>query len=224
MKKIYLLTLFSFININQVVAQSDFNANINSNYLNSRPNRFWDQTSFEIAYGYAMPFSPSKNISISNYNSLVNFQVGANYKFNDLYGLRLSYAYHSFVNKNDSQIGVVYNKVMIEGTLSIFNSINDSKKYQKNDNFDIIAHGGFGGTITKSKVDNSNEKMLNVQLGFKPSFRINNQSVIFVDVTGVANLSQDTGYNGLKIGEFNNKSTGLYLSAMIGYEFNLAIY
>lgn len=224
MKKIHLLTLFSFISINQVVAQTDLNANVDTNYLNSRPNRFWERTSFEIGYGYAIPFSPSKNISISDYNSLLNFQVGANYKFNDLYGFRLSYAYHSFVNKNDSQIGVVYNKVMVEGTLSIFNAINDSRKYQSSETFDIIAHGGFGGTITKSKTNDSSEKMLNIQLGFKPSFQINNQSIIFVDVTGVANLSQDTGYNGLKIGDFNNKSTGLYLSTMIGYQFNLNLY
>lgn len=223
MKKVYILILISFTSIIQVDAQ-EINANLNSNSFLIKPNHFWEKVSYEIGYGYAMPFAPSTNISLNEYNSIVNFQLGANYKFNDQYGFRLTYAYHSFINKNNSQIGVVYNKIMLEVTLSIFNSINSSQKYKQDETFDVIAHGGFGGTFTKNKTNNSNEKILNIQLGFKPTYRVNNQSIIFIDVTGVANLSQDTGFNGLKIGEFNNKSMGLYLSTMIGYQFNIASY
>lgn len=217
MKKTSFLAIFIFLGVNFASAQQNYLLDIESSVSNVKRDSFWNNLSYEIAYGYALPVSPSDNLKISDYSSLVNFQVGANYMFNDQYGLRLTYAYHNFANKNESKFGVVYNKVMLEGTLSVMNSIS----YSRNETFDVIVHGGFGGTFTKSKFDKSNEKMLNIQLGAKPTYQLNNQSAIFVDISGIANFSQDIAYNGLRTGEFNKKTTGFYLSAMVGYQFRI---
>ena len=118
MNKQIITAVFLFLGLTQVGAQT-------SNFL--------DNTSIEVAYGVASPSTPSEHISRSNYVSFSNFLVGANYQFDELWGVRLSYAYHQFVDKDQSNFGVNYNKLMAEATFNVMQAIQKEKNP-----FDIV--------------------------------------------------------------------------------------
>lgn len=179
---------------------------------------FWNKTSLELGYGYAMPFTPTTNIKTSDYNSFVNFTGGVNYDLNEVWGLRATYAFHKFEHKNTDNLGVDYHKFMLEGTFNILESLNNSASYYYYSNLELQVHAGIGGTFAKPTQGKGTNKMGNLQIGLKPSFKTSERVSLFLDVTYVSNFNQKLGYNGLSAHDTDN---GSYLSANIGVQVKL---
>jgi len=221
MKKQLFLAAFLIIGLNQLSAQEKTKASLDNYASNSAPTQFWDKTSLEVSYGFAMPFSPADGLEVADYNSFVNFQLGANYQFNNFWGARLTYAYQNFENKNNSNYGVDYNKFMAEATFNIISAVNPSAIYTQEKKFEVIAHAGIGGTFAKSKSTKVKEEIYNAQIGLKPTYEISRKVNIFADVTYVFNLHQDLAYSGASAKIDGGNVSGSYLNTMIGLQVKL---
>lgn len=185
---------------------------------NAQTEKFWDKTAVEVSYGYAMPISPTANIEAKDYNSFKNFQGGINYNINELWGVRLSYAYQDFTNKNNSKLGVVYNKFMAEATFNITQALNNGSFYKNPNAFELLAHAGIGASFANRAMDNATNKMANAQIGLKPSYNLSNRVSIFLDATYVTNFNQAYEFSGTSI---YGGTTGSYLAANVGVQVKL---
>lgn len=179
---------------------------------------FWDKASLEVSYGFAMPLSPTKNIKAADYNSFVNAQGGINYQINDLWGVRATYAYQDFENKNNKNLGVTYHKFMAEATFNILQAVNASASFNQSNSFEVQAHAGIGGTFANRKFDNATNKIANVQIGLKPTYAVSDRINVFLDATYVMNFNQAYEFSGQSI---KGGTTGSYLGANIGVQVKL---
>ena len=182
--------------------------------------RFWNKTALEVSYGYAIPLSPTKNITASDYNSFVNFQAGVNYQIDDLWGVRLTYAYQDFENKNNKNLGVHYNKFMAEATFNVLKAIYRFDSYLSARKFELQLHGGVGGSLAKRKHDKASNNMLNLQVGLKPIVAISKRVNLFLDATYVVNFNQAYEFSGASI---NGSTTGGYLGVNAGIQVKLGM-
>ena len=111
---------------------------------------FLDKVALEAAYGVSMPITPTATIKAADFNSLTNFQVGATYQINALWGGRGTYAYHQFEHKDFSDLGVTFHKLMAEATFNVLEAINPTVSPTHTTTFEVIAHAGIGGAFAKS--------------------------------------------------------------------------
>lgn len=179
---------------------------------------FWDKTSVEVGYGYAMPLNPTKDINASDYNSFLNFAGGINYEFDNLWGVRLTYAFQDFDHKNNDKFGVTYHKFMAEATFNVLEAFNPSVSHLQSNTFGLQAHAGVGATLGNRDRDNATNQILNGQIGLKPNYTISNRFKVFLDATYVMNFNQAYQFNGASI---KGGTTGSYLSANIGVQIQL---
>ncbi|MBA5794028.1 hypothetical protein H1R17_11920 [Flavobacterium sp. xlx-214] len=186
--------------------------------VNAQESSVLDIVSLEASYGMAVPLSPTENIKAADYLSFINFQGAINYKIDDIWGLRASYAYQSFTNKNSSKLGVEYHKFMIEATYNILTAINQSDSYTQQKPFEIVAHAGIGGAFAYREIVKQANKMGNIQIGLKPMYTLASRINIFLDGTYVINFNQayDVASNNIYGG-----TTGSYLTANIGLQLKL---
>ena len=193
MKKYLLLSIF--------IAFSMFASN-----AQERDTTFMQRISFDASAAYNLPVSSSfKDFKGSDYAGFRNFNFGANYAINNLWGLRFTYGYNSFEDKNDSSMGLTLHKLMAEGTFNILRSIN----MQENP-FEIVGHAGAGVSFGKSSVTSGLDKMGTFQVGLMPMYRISKNLSLFVDATYVVNISQNYGFNGQSAMDKNGSATGEY--------------
>lgn len=178
----------------------------------------WNKLSLEASYGFAMPLSPTENIEAADYNSLVNFQGGVNYQVNNLWGVRATYAYQKFENKDFSNLGVAYHKFMGEATFNVLEAVNPTSSSVQSNNFEIVAHAGIGGSFATRNQDNKTNKMINAQIGVKPTYAVSNRVNIFADVTYVTNFNQAYEFSGTAI---KGGTTGGYVTANVGLQVKL---
>lgn len=213
-KHLYALGILFFSSL-QVTAQNKFEADAFGPYGRSFSDSFLENVSFEVGYGIAIPFVPSADISIGDYTSFLNFQAGATYDINDLIGVRLTYANHSFKDKSNSNLGVTFNKFMAEATFNITEALDNNYIYTRNNGFQLSAHAGIGATLAKTKL-NASDKIINAQFGVMPKFKIDDRMMFFIDATIVGGAKQSYGYNGLVIKDSNSLS--VYFTTMIGLQ------
>lgn len=178
---------------------------------------FINRISLEAGYGYNQAFSPDSvdRTDVSGFNT---FQVAANYKLDDLWGVRGSYANSTFKHKDFSDVGINYNKLMAEATFDVLEAINKTGM-PDNQLFELKAHAGLGLTFAKSKTNDSKDTMGNFQIGIKPQYNVSQRVGIFLDGSYVLNFSQNLGYNGIPIPE--DKTTGGYVTGLIGVSIKL---
>lgn len=178
---------------------------------------FLQQFSVEVGSGYHLPFSPNKDLSTSDYSGLGGFNVGANYAHNDLWGIRISYAHNTFVDKNDKSNKFTIQKVMTEATFNIFQSAQPQPTA-----FDIMAHTGVGVSLGNGHYLTDTDKMINFQIGLMPLYRITTNLSIQLDATYILNFQQNQGYNGQYLYDDIRDVTGSYFLLNMGLGVRLA--
>ena len=204
MKRFYLL--ISFITIVSITSS-----------LLAQQKTFFERVTLEVSGGYSLPVSPSRSdASLSNFAGFRNFSLGANYELSNLAGLRFTYGNHMFEDKNNSSMGVTHHKLMAEGTFNIIESIEMIRAP-----FDVMAHAGAGISLGKSKLTSDVDKMIALQIGLMPRYRITNNFSVHADATYVVNFSQDYFYDGGTASKDNKQETGNYfmLNIGVGYSF-----
>ena len=189
---------------------------IASNLL-AQEKSFLNRITLEAGGGYNIPVSPDLgDISASNFKGLGGLYLAANYELSNITGLRFSYGNNSFKDKNDSSLGLTHHKFMAEGTFNIIQMIENVQNP-----FEIIAHGGAGISLGKSKLSSDIDKLVTMQVGLMPLFRVTNNISIHADIAYVFNLSQNYFYNGRRISMDGSQTEGMYfmLHLGVGYRF-----
>lgn len=173
---------------------------------------FLDKVKLEAGWGLNVPTAPNEGISRMDYSGVGSFYVGANYELNTLWGMRGTYAYNKFEDKNDSSFGSTHHKLMAEATYNIIRSIQDNGQQP----FELFGHAGFGLTFGSSELVSGTDMMGTFQVGVLPTYHVSNRISIQLDAACVVNFNQDYGYHGGPA-KLNGKSTtGSYFVANIG--------
>lgn len=172
---------------------------------------FLQKFSLEGGGGFHLPFSPSNNISTRDYAGFSNFYMAANLALTDIWGVRLSYANNTFVDKNDNLNKLNLQKLMAEATFKILQSIHSEQSP-----FEIVAHSGIGLSRGADNRLSDIDKIVNFQIGLMPLYQITKNFSIHLDAIYVFNFIQNQGYNGRYVYDDVRDVTGSYLLLNIG--------
>ena len=178
---------------------------------------FLDKVKLEAGWGLNVPTGPTDGISASDYSGVASFYVGANYELDELWGVRGTYAYNKFENKNNSNFGSTHHKLMAEATYNILRSIQDKGQQP----FELFGHAGLGLTIGESELVSDTDMMGTFQVGLLPTYHVSDRVSIILDAAYVVNFSQDYGYHGGPAKTNGKSATGSYFIANIGLAFQL---
>lgn len=188
-----------------------FISSLTVNVVAQENKTFVQRLSFEAGTGYLIPISESEELSSSDFIGFRNLHVAANFELTDLWGVRFSYANNRFQDKNDSSMGLMHHKLMVEGTFNVIEWI----EMQRNP-IEVIIHGGAGLSFGKSKLTSGVDKMGTLQIGVMPLYRITNNISIHLNAEYVANLKQNYGYNGEQFYSDGRHVTGEYFVLNFG--------
>ena len=181
--------------------------------VNAQEGSFFNQVSLEASYGYNLALSPD-NVDRTDFSGFNTLQLGATYQINPLWGVRGTYSNTTFKHKDNSDIGITYNKLTAEATFNVLEAISPSTTPMQQA-FELSAHAGLGLNFGKSKVTDETDAMGNVQIGIRPQYNVTNRIGIFLDGTYIMNFKQNYGFNGMSIpGE--DETTGGYVTGLIG--------
>lgn len=171
----------------------------------------FDNLSVEAQYGLNSALSPNEGITTSDYSGFNFFQLGLTYHIDEVWGVRGTFASSNFKHKDNSNLGVKYNKLTLEATYNIFAAVNDGMMQP----FDVTAHAGFGLASGKSETLGDNDLVGVAQIGIMPKYNFTSQLSVFIDGTFVNQFSQDYGFNGLGI----NQGSGSYFNVGLGVQY-----
>ena len=181
--------------------------------VNAQEGSFFNQVSLEASYGYNLALSPD-NVDRTDFSGFNTLQLGATYQINPLWGVRGTYSNTTFKHKDNSDIGITYNKLTAEATFNVLEAISPSTMPMQQA-FELSAHAGLGLNFGKSKVTDETDAMANFQIGIRPQYNVTNRVGIFLDGTYIMNFKQNYGFNGMSIpGE--DEITGGYVTGLIG--------
>ena len=181
--------------------------------VNAQEGSFFNQVSLEASYGYNLALSPD-NVDRTDFSGFNTLQLGATYQINPLWGVRGTYSNTTFKHKDNSDMGITYNKLTAEATFNVLEAINPSAMPMQQA-FELSAHAGLGLNFGKSKVTDVTDTMANFQIGIRPQYNVTNRVGIFLDGTYIMNFKQNYGFNGMAIpGE--SETTGGYVTGLIG--------
>lgn len=178
---------------------------------------FFDKIKLEAAWGLSVPIIPTKNTSVSDFIGLDSFYVGTNYALNETWGVRGTYAYNHFENRQDSDIQLTIHKFMAELTLSLGSLLSENIFYSDYNDFDIITHAGIGVSLGKRKINSGNDWMRSIQIGVMPTYRVLKKISVHFDLTYVINTLQNYTFSG----EYKIDAIEGYLLASIGLSIDL---
>lgn len=181
--------------------------------VNAQEGSFFNQVSLEASYGYNLALSPD-NVDRTDFSGFNTLQLGATYQINPLWGVRGTYSNTTFKHKDNSDMGITYNKLTAEATFNVLEAINPSAMPMQQA-FELSAHAGLGLNFGKSKVTEETDAMANFQIGIRPQYNVTSRVGIFLDGTYIMNFKQNYGFNGMAIpGE--SETTGGYVTGLIG--------
>lgn len=198
MKKIYFIALYIPLCMiaTNVLAQQD---------------SFKQRLSLEAGAGYNIPVSPNNEISTTNFGGFRSFNLGVHYALNDMMGMRFTYGYNAFEDKDDSSMELTLHKFMAEGTFNIIQWI----EMMRNP-FEVMAHAGAGVSLGKSKLSSGIDKMGTIQVGVMPLYRITNNFSLHFDASYVLNIRQNYFYNGQQSNSDGSHVIGEYFLLNLG--------
>lgn len=173
---------------------------------------FFDQTRIEIGAGWHTIAPPTNNIKGSEFSSFNSFYGGLHYALNEVWGLRGTYAYHNFEHKDLSQRNLTQHKLMLEITYSLGSALTGDYRYTDFNNFDVLAHAGFGASLMKREVNSGNDYLSNIQLGIMPSYKIGDRIALHADFSYVINGSQNYTFSGI----YNTGTVEAFFNANLG--------
>lgn len=179
---------------------------------------FLANTALELGWGYNVPLSPTDGIKAGDFSGVNSFYLGAHYAIDDLWGVRGSYAYNGFKDKNNSDLGLTFHKFVLESTFNISKAISGGSMQTP---FEVLSHAGLGISLGKSELKSDSDKMGTVQIGLMPRYNITDKISVHLDANYVVNFSQNYGYHGGPALENGKDATGGYLTANLGVTLKL---
>lgn len=195
-KSIFTIALFTFAGVSVQAQQASSNV--------------FNNLSAEAQYGLNSALSPNEGITTSDYSGFNFFQLGLTYHIDDVWGVRGTFASSNFKHKDKNELGVKYNRLMLEATYNIFAGIKGIMQP-----FDITAHAGLGLASGNSQSSSGNDLVGIAQIGIMPKYNFTSQFSVFIDGTFVNQFSQDYGFNGLSV----DQGSGSYFNLGLGIQY-----
>lgn len=146
----------------------------------------FNKFSIDVQGGLHMPVKLVDNINQSDYTDFKSGQLGIRYMFNECFGAKLSYGFNGFQDKENSEFGVDYHRVTLEGVYNM----------QLASRFGILAHAGLGyASAAPSSID-ENEQTAIIMVGLTPQVKVSERVAVFLDATYLVSAHQQYYFNG----------------------------
>ena len=174
----------------------------------------YNQISAELSGGVHAPISPKDGISRIDYVGWKQFQLSGRYMFNEYWGLKGHYGFNHFENSNYNDLGIIFNRLGLEGVANVGKLININ--YRIREYVGLLFHTGIGATMATTSSNEANDKIGNIIVGLTGLVKLNKSLALFGDVSYIANISQNYGFNGVKLTETLNSNNGGAVNINIG--------
>src|SRR5690606_37980909 len=145
-------------------------------------NRF----SGEFTTGIHVPLAPNDGISRSKYIGFKQFQLAGRYMFTEKFGLKGHYAFNRFSSSADSDMGMTFNRVGLEGVANVGKLLNVG--FHLRERFGLLFHAGAGLTFANPSNVSGTDHIGNILVGFTGQIKLDNDFTLLGDLTYVSNL------------------------------------
>lgn len=181
--------------------------------------QFINNLNFEFGWGLNYPLKLSDNFFFSpDYFGIKSFYIGGNYKVNEIWGLRSTYAYNQLDDSGYSNLGIRRYKLTFEPTFDFITALRVKRNLSK-PRFDIRLHGGAGMSLAQSLyLARADDITFTAQLGAMPMLRIVDKMFITLDCVLVVDFGQKYDTHGVPA----QHKTGAYLLTNIGLSYTLS--
>lgn len=166
----------------------------------------FNKFSIDVQGGLHMPVKLTDNINNADYTDFKSGQLGIRYMFNECFGVKLSYGFNSFEDKENSDFGVEHQRLTLEGVYNL----------QLASRFGILAHAGLGyGTAKPSSID-ENEQTAIIMVGLTPQVKVSESVSVFLDATYLVSAHQQYFFNGQLFDPSFQSRTAAFATFSIG--------
>lgn len=193
----FLILLSLFISFSGIAQQNQFNS--------------W---SLELTTGIHIPISPNTNITKSEYIGFKQFQLSARYMFTEKFGLKGHYAFNRFSSGKNSDMGISFNRVGLEGVANVGKLL--KVDYHLREYLGLLFHTGFGLTFAQPSLVSQTDHLGNVLVGFTGEVKLNNNFTLLGDLTYVSSFKQQYTYSGELLNANLDSVTGSFVNVSIG--------
>lgn len=181
----------------------------------------FNQWSVEASAGVHVPLGPTDGISRSKYIGFKQFQLSARYMFNEKYGLKGHYANNRFQPRGESDLGIGYHRVGVEGVLNVGRVLNVSPRIRER--VALLAHLGGGITFAYPESTDSAEHIGNIMVGFTGLVKLSPRMALSGDITLVNSVLQHYGYDGAQLDPGFEGDSGSFVNVSAGIVFYLGM-
>lgn len=183
---------------------------IASTTMNAQQKSFINNVSIETAYGYNIVMSPEVGaVKASDFSSFGTFQLGGHYQIDKQWGVRAYFASTSVKHNKFSDVDSKVHKLVAEATYKIL---------KNNNPFQLTARAGLGVGVLPNTKNKFSDRVGIVTLGITPSYKIDKQFSVFMDLTQVIQVSQHNAYDRVPLGQ---TETGMMFIPSIGVSYKL---
>src|SRR5690606_36035967 len=115
--------------------------------------------------------APNDGISRSKYIGFKQFQLSGRYMFTEKFGLKGHYAFNRFSNPKNSEMGMTFNRVGLEGIANVGKLLNVG--FHLRERFGLLFHTGAGITFANPAAVSGTDHIGNILVGFTGQIKLN---------------------------------------------------
>lgn len=178
----------------------------------------YNKWSVDLSLGGTNAVEPYTPGYWSNTVDLVHTSGGVRYMFNNKFGLKLDLGYDLISNDNIGSNGnslpfkTNYYRGSIQGILDI-GRIFTFENFT--DRWSLLFHSGGGMSLTSSKINPENDRMVNFLFGFTPQFKLTDRIALNVDASFVWHIYQQYTFD-MYSNVYNRGFDGFLANASVG--------
>lgn len=148
-------------------------------------------------------------------------QLGLTYQINEDWGVRGTYMFANFKNKDVKNTGTQIHKLAAEAVYTLYNDAASGSYTATANGFILYAYAGLGVSINQSQLRGSDDFMANAQIGLKPTYQFDKRWSVFLNPLYIVNFSQHTGFDGKYLDADSNASIGSFYTVNLGVSVRL---
>lgn len=206
MKKLILFTFLVTISISQ--AQEELNLDYNK----------W---SLEIGGGFHKPTKPFANGYFTDTPSFGQFSLGTRYMFNDRFGLKLDFGYHTL---KEGKSSLPFQGNYYRGSLQGVANLGSILRFEGWTNtIGLLAHAGGGYSMLSPQKPmelDKNDGMIHLIFGVSPQIRLGNRVAFTTDVSLIGHVGQNHTWDGTESSVIRGFD-GMLMNFSAGFTFYL---
>lgn len=180
----------------------------------------FNKWSIDVGFGGHIPTFPAQD-RLSDKLDFWQANAGVRYMINENFGLRLDFGFNKFTEDNKSNsFETDYYRGTLEGIINAGKILGFRQWTQS---INLLVHGGAGlsdmkayNTITNRPKD----RTINAVVGITPQIKLTEHIALFLDVSAVMHLYQDTSFDGIAT-SIDRGINGQIFNASIGFNIYL---